>query len=178
MKVVASGEKRLQRVKNQLGIDREGRLRGRNRPKVLCIEWIDPLMAAGHWTPDIVEQAGGAAALGEAGTPSQYVSWGDAAAADPDVIAILPCGFSLAEARQSMSGHIERPEWQSLRAVGEGRVFLFDGSAYFNRPGPRLYRSTELMARVLHPDRTDGVCSSIEDWEVQPHGSPDSTENS
>ena len=178
MHVIASGERRLQRIMNQLGIDRTGTLQGRSRPSVLCIEWMDPPMAAGHWTPDIVEKAGGRNVLGREGEPSHYISWDEAAAADPDVLALMPCGYELAETRANLQTCVDHPAWQTVRAVQEDRVFLIDGSAYFNRPGPRLYRSIELMAAVLHPDRMNDMRSSIEDWELQPYRSPASAPRS
>jgi iron complex transport system substrate-binding protein len=106
------------------------------RPTVACIEWIDPLMAAGNWMPELVELAGGVNLFGEAGKHSPWMTWEQLVARDPDVILVLPCGFDM----------------DRSRAVGEGRVFLADGNQYFNRPGPRLAESLEILAEVLHPE--------------------------
>jgi iron complex transport system substrate-binding protein len=166
MQVVASGEKRLQRLMDRLGINREGKLRGAERPSVLCIEWIDPLMAAGHWMPDVVEKAGGTALLGRAGEPSHYISWPEVLEVDPDVIVFVPCGYDLKTTRDDLGRCSDRTGWNRLTAVREDRVYLLDGSAYFNRPGPRLYRSIELMAKVLHPDRVQTLEPPVRDWEL------------
>ena len=121
------------------------------RPTVACIEWIDPLMAAGNWMPELVELAGGANLFGEAGKHSPWMTWEQLVERDPDVIVVLPCGFDLPRTRQEMPALTARPEWPGLRAVRDGRVFLTDGNQYFNRPGPRLVESLEILAEVLHP---------------------------
>ena len=130
--------------------ERTGRLAP--RPSVACIEWIEPPMAAGHWMPELVTLAGGRALLGEAGAPSAWIALEALAAADPDVIVVLPCGFDLATTRRELPALSSREQWQGLRAVREGRVFLADGSALMNRPGPRLVESLEVLAEILHPE--------------------------
>lgn len=129
-------------------------------------------MTAGHWMPDVAEMAGGRAVLAEAGAPSQYVDWADLRAADPEVLAIIPCGFSLEETQRDLSYLTERDGWSELRAVRNGRTYLLDGSAYFNRPGPRLYRSIELLASALHPEALNAESLDIESWERQPYQAP------
>jgi iron complex transport system substrate-binding protein len=124
----------------------------RPRPSVACLEWIDPLMAAGNWMPELVTLAGGRPLLAEGGRLSPWISLGDLAASDPDVIVMLPCGFDLKRTRQEMSALTGRAGWQTLRAVREGRVHLTDGNAYFNRPGPRLVESLEILAEILQPE--------------------------
>jgi len=121
------------------------------RSTIACIEWIDPLMCAGNWVPELVELAGGRDVLGTAGQHSPYMTMDDLTAADPDVIAIMPCGFDIARAAEEMPVLANRPEWRALRAVREGRVYLTDGNQYFNRPGPRLVESAEILAELLHP---------------------------
>jgi iron complex transport system substrate-binding protein len=121
------------------------------RPTVACIEWIDPLMAAGNWMPELVELAGGVNLFGEAGKHSPWMTWEQLAARDPDVIVVLPCGFDMDRSRRDMPVLTSRPEWSRLRAVRDGRVFLADGNQYFNRPGPRLVESLEILAELLHP---------------------------
>ena len=122
------------------------------RPTVACVEWIDPLMAAGNWTPELVEMAGGANRFGEAGKHSPWMTWEQLVAADPEVIVVMPCGFDLARTRREMPALTGRPQWPRLRAARAGRVFLTDGNQYFNRPGPRLVESLEILAEVLHPE--------------------------
>ncbi|HVS38340.1 MAG TPA: cobalamin-binding protein [Gemmataceae bacterium] len=123
-----------------------------DRPTVACIEWIDPLMAAGNWMPELVERAGGVNLFGEAGKHSPWMTWDQLAERDPDVIVVLPCGFDIGRTRQEMPALTERPEWPRLRAVRDGRVFLTDGNQFFNRPGPRLVESLEILAELLHPE--------------------------
>jgi iron complex transport system substrate-binding protein len=127
------------------------RARGLGRPRVACIEWIEPLMAAGNWTPELLELAGATDVLGEAGAHAGPVAFGQLAAADPDVIWVTPCGFDLARTRAELGALVRHPEWPRLRAVRDGRVFLGDGSALFNRPGPRVAETLECLAEAMHP---------------------------
>ena len=122
-----------------------------NRPTVACIEWIDPLMAAGNWMPELVEMAGGVNLFGEAGKHSPWMSWDQLRERDPDLILILPCGFDIKRTRQELAALTERPGWSDLRAVRGRRVYLADGNQYFNRPGPRLADSLEILAEIFHP---------------------------
>lgn len=128
------------------------KLSQRQRPTVACIEWIDPLMAAGNWMPELVEMAGGVNLFGAAGKHSPWMTWEELRAKDPEVIVVLPCGFDIARSRQEMPALTQRPDWCELRAVRERRVYLADGNQYFNRPGPRLAESLEILAEILHPN--------------------------
>jgi iron complex transport system substrate-binding protein len=119
---------------------------------VVCIEWIEPPMAAGHWMPELVILAGGRALLGESAAPSRWISLEELLRADPDAIVVLPCGFDLETTRRELPALASRDEWRRLRAVREGRVFLADGRALMNRPGPRLVESLEVLAEILHPE--------------------------
>jgi iron complex transport system substrate-binding protein len=158
----------IERVAAALGIDAAGRdlaaaMRARidavaartaalpARPGVAAIEWIEPLMAAGNWVPELVALAGGENLFGRAGAHSPWMEWRDLVAADPDVILVLPCGFDIARGTREMAALTARPEWSSLRAVRRDRVFVLDGNQYFNRPGPRLADSLEILAELLHP---------------------------
>ena len=125
------------------------------RPSMACIEWIDPLMNAGNWMPELIEIAGGRNLFGEAGQHSRYFEPEQLAAADPDVITIMPCGFGIDRSRREMPALTSRPEWPQLSAVKNGRVFIADGNQYFNRPGPRLVESAEILAELLHADHFD-----------------------
>jgi iron complex transport system substrate-binding protein len=124
-----------------------------NRPTVACIEWIEPLMAAGNWVPELVELAGGTNVAGEAGKHSPWMNWETLRQHDPDIIIAMPCGFDLARTRAEMAALARQPEWPKLKAVKNKRVFLTDGNQYFNRPGPRLVESLEILTEIIHPDR-------------------------
>ncbi len=151
MRVLAAQELALGHLHDRLGLSRD--VNPASLPAVACIEWMEPLMTAGHWMPDVAAHAGGRAVLAEKGAPSRCITWEALREADPDVIAVMPCGFSLGEMIRDLHYLTERDGWNGLRAVRSGRVYLFDGNAYFNRPGPRLLRSIELLAATLHPDR-------------------------
>jgi len=121
------------------------------RPTVACLEWIDPLMAAGNWMPELVEMAGGLDLFGTAGKHAPWLTGPDLHARDPDVIVVLPCGFDIERSRRDMPALIRQHEWPRLRAVQNRRVYLADGNQYFNRPGPRLVESLEILTEILHP---------------------------
>lgn len=121
------------------------------RPTVACIEWIEPLMAAGNWMPELVAMAGGVNLFGEAGKHSPWMAWEQLVQKDPEVILVQPCGFDIKRSREEMSAMVRKPEWSQLRAMRSRRVYLADGNQYFNRPGPRLVESLEILAEVLHP---------------------------
>ena len=125
------------------------------RPRVAAIEWIEPLMSAGNWVPELVALAGGECVLGRPGEHSPWIGFVQLAAADPDVLALLPCGFDLARTRSELPALMDQPGWGELRAVREERVFLLEGNQYFNRPGPRLLESLEILAEILHPSAFD-----------------------
>ncbi len=124
-------------------------------PGVACIEWLDPLMAAGNWVPELVALAGGRSLFGAVGEHSPWLEWDAVRAADPDVIVAMPCGFDLARTRGGMAALERLPGWETLRAVRAGRVAVVDGHQYFNRPGPRLVESAEILAEILHPGAFD-----------------------
>lgn len=122
------------------------------RPTVACLEWFEPVMAAGNWVPELVELAGGRDVFGEPGQHSPWIAWEAVVQADPDVLVLMPCGFDLSRTRSEAAVLMARPEWSRLRAVRQGRVHVTDGNAYFNRPGPRLVESLEILAEILHPE--------------------------
>ena len=126
-----------------------------SRPSVGCIEWIDPLMYAGNWMAELVRIAGGRMAFGDRGAHAGELDFERLAAADPDVLVAMPCGFDIARTVQDMPTLAAHPTWRRLRAVRRGRVFATDGNHYFNRPGPRLVESAEILAELLHPDAFD-----------------------
>lgn len=122
------------------------------RPTVACIEWLDPLMAAGNWMPELVALAGGENLFGRPGEHSPQLPWEDFVASDPDVIVAHPCGFDIERTLAEISALETRPEWAGLAAVTGGRAFVADGNALFNRPGPRIVESLEVLAEILHPN--------------------------
>ncbi|NBV21329.1 MAG: cobalamin-binding protein [Proteobacteria bacterium] len=121
------------------------------RPAVACLEWLDPLMGAGNWVPELVELSGGTNLFGTAGQHTGRLRWEELRAANPDVIIALPCGFALQRTTAELRLLSEKDGWAELKAVRSGRVFACDGSAFFNRPGPRLVDSLEVLAQILHP---------------------------
>lgn len=123
----------------------------KNRPTIACVEWIEPLMVAGNWAPEMVDLAGGRDSLGVAGKHSAWIEWANLAGADADVIMLMPCGFDLERTRRESISLANRRGWRDLRAVKSKNVFITDGSHYFNRPGPRAVDSIEILAEVLHP---------------------------
>ena len=125
---------------------------GRPRPRLAFIEWIDPLMSGGHWMPVLIDIAGGINLFGAHGGQSPWISLDQITAADPDVILVAPCGYDLPKTREEIAVLDGNSEWQALRAVREGQLYLADGNAYFNRPGPRLVESAEILAEILHPE--------------------------
>lgn len=122
------------------------------KPTVACLEWLDPLMAAGNWMPELVEMAGGENLFGEAGRHSPWMNWEDLIQKDPDIILCLPCGWGIEKTRSEMPVLARRPEWNRLKAVKNNQVYLLDGNQYFNRPGPRLAESLEILAEIFHPE--------------------------
>lgn len=122
------------------------------RPTVACLEWIDPLMAAGNWVPELVELAGGHNLFGSTGKHSPWLSWEQLCQADPMIVIALPCGYGLAKTRAEMAVLRDRLEWRNLQAVRKRRVFVTDGNQFFNRPGPRLVESLEILAEIFHPE--------------------------
>lgn len=121
------------------------------RPRVATLEWLDPPMAGGNWMPELIALAGGENLFGDAGRHSPWLDWDRLVAADPDVILVLPCGFSLARALSEMPALTSRPCWNALSAVRGNHVYVLDGHRHFNRPGPRLVESLEILAEILHP---------------------------
>ena len=128
---------------------------GAPRQRVACIEWIDPLMGAGGWMPELITLAGGECLFAKAGDHAPWLEWDQLREADPDVIVITPCGFDIARSLREMAALASRPGWSELGAVRSGRVFVADGNQYFNRPGPRLVESLEILAQILHPGDLD-----------------------
>lgn len=126
----------------------------RDRPvvPVLTLEWVDPVFVGGHWVPEMVRIAGGRDVLGQAGHPSRQVTWQEVADSHPEVVIAMPCGFGVERSAEELSRAALPAEWSRLPAVRADRVFVVDGSSYFNRPGPRLIEGVEILASLLHPE--------------------------
>ena len=122
------------------------------KPTVLCIEWIEPIMVAANWVPELVVLAGGRNVLSVSGADSNFCSWDEIKQSNPDIIIMMPCGFGIKRTIEDIHYLQNRKGWQELKAVKENKVFVVDGNQYFNRPGPRLVDSAEILAEVIHPE--------------------------
>ena len=143
--LTAQMKSRLQKIQNQS--------QPLHNPSVLCLEWLDPLMSAGNWIPVLVQLAGGNPLAAKAGEHSPRLEWEKVSQLNPDIITITPCGYGIEQTLDELSALTDRNEWQSLRAVQNHQVFIADGDHYFNRPGPRLVDSTQILAEIIHPAR-------------------------
>jgi iron complex transport system substrate-binding protein len=133
--------------------DVRARVAGFDRPRVAAIEWIEPLMVAGNWIPELIDIAGGESLFATPGQHSPWLDYEALVAADPDVIVLMPCGFQIAQTIADLPPLTGRAGWRDLRAVREGRVYATDGHHFFNRPGPRLVESAEILAETIHDGR-------------------------
>jgi len=142
--LVAQCQNKMQTIFQQTKIQKQ-------KPTVACIEWIEPLMAAGNWMPTIVHQAGGINLFGQEGKHSPWMKWEELVHKNPDIILVLPCGFSIPKSISEMPILQEKVEWNQLRAVKNEQVYILDGNQYFNRPGPRLVESLEILSEIFYP---------------------------
>ena len=133
------------------------------KPRVTVLEWLDPLMAAGNWTPELVDYAGGENVFGEIGLHSPWLSWEELQAADPDIVVLSPCGYTIERTLQDVLILREHPAWQALKAVRNGRVYTIDGNSYLNRSGPRLIESAELLGQAIWGERL-GIEVEVNGW--------------
>lgn len=128
----------------------------RPRPRVVCLEWLDPLYIGGHWVPDMVARAGGRDMLGTPGGRSTKVTWEQVLEAEPDVLLLMPCSFSTERTLREAALVTARPGWDRLPAVQQGQVFAVDSASFFSRPSPRLVQGVALLAALFHPDLFGG----------------------
>lgn len=129
------------------------RVKGARRPRVLAIEWLEPPFVPGHWTPEMITLAGGVDLFGTPGRPSRQLTWDELGSADPDVLVIMPCGYGLSQSRADADRYAEQLHLVARRAIEAGRGYVVDGSAYFNRSGPRMATGVEILGAILHPER-------------------------
>ena len=151
--LIASGRARLGQVRSLA--DRAG-----HRPRVFCMEWMDPVYCCGHWVPEMVALAGGEDGLGRLGADSVRIPWDSVLEWAPEVLVVMPCGFGLAKAFDEAQRLLDYPGWADIPAVSSGRVYVVDANAYFARPGPRVVDGTELLAHLIHPQ--------VFDWAGEP----------
>lgn len=141
------------------------------RPRVTVLEWLDPLMGAGNWTPELVAYAGADHVFGETGMHSPWISWSELQESDPEILVLSPCGFSLARTLAELPLLQKHPAWQSLRAVKDERVYAIDGNYYLNRSGPRLVESAEILGHIIwgsHPPVVEEMAWTQISSEVYP----------
>jgi len=144
----AEGDRLLAALERRLEATRRS-VAGRPRPRVAALEWLDPPFVAGHWVPEMIGTAGGLDALARAGEPSRRTRWEEVAAADPDVVVAMPCGFDAEGSRAQVASLAGLPEWEALRAVRDAAVVAVDANGCFSRPGPRLVDGIEALAAAF-----------------------------
>jgi iron complex transport system substrate-binding protein len=127
------------------------------RPRVLHLEWVDPLMCGGHWVPEMVEMAGGSNCFGDKETGSFPLEWSAIVESQPEVIVLMPCGFDVKRGLQDLPLLSEKEGWESLPAVRSNRVYVIDAGAYTSRSGPRLVTALEILAEMIHPELFSGM---------------------
>ena len=145
-----AGEKLIASMQDRLAAI-AAKVAGRPRKRLAFIEWVDPPMSGGHWMPELIEIAGGTSIFGATGESSPWITWKEVAAANPDVILVAPCGYDIEVTRREVKPLARYAIWQELRAVRDHKVFLADGNAFFNRPGPRLVRAPRSSPRSCTP---------------------------
>ena len=151
-KLVASLQKRIDVVRRSSIM-----MKVKRRPKVLCVEWIDPLFTAGHWVPQMVEYAGGINGLSSAGEPSRRMDIDEAVQLDPDIIVVMPCGFDIEQTLNELPALARKQKWKSLQAVKNGNVYAVNANAYFSKPGPRTVVGLEIISKILHPETSQHI---------------------
>ena len=151
LNVSEAGRSLLEELQERTDIIRHKLKFVENKPTVACVEWLEPLMVSGNWVPEMVAIAGGTAILAERGKHSPYTTWEQIAIADPDVIVVIPCGFAIERTLKEMELLLQQPGFSDLKAVKNNRLYIADGNQYFNRPGPRIVDSIEILAEIINP---------------------------
>ena len=124
----------------------------RSRPSIAAIEWIDPLMAAGNWVPQLIKFAGGKNLFGEVGKHSPWMKYNDLVDQNPEIIIVMPCGYNIKKSLIEIKTLESKKGWGSIKAVRNGNVYITDGNQFFNRPGPRIIESLEILLEIIHSD--------------------------
>jgi iron complex transport system substrate-binding protein len=151
LNAVDAGHELLEELQERVDIIRHKLRFIEKKPTVACIEWLDPLMTSGNWVPELVTIAGGTPVLSEAGKHSPYVDWKDLRDQDPEVIVVMACGFSVERTLKEISTLLQLVGFADLQAVKNKRFYIADGNQYFNRPGPRIVDSIEILAEIINP---------------------------
>ena len=148
--LVAELKNRIHKITSMCRQAREPEASNKIEARIACVEWIDPLMSAGNWMPELIALAGGRSLFGETGKHSPWMTWEELIAADPDILFVSPCGFDIKRTLEEMHVLEKNPAWKKLKAVRDNRVVIADGNQHFHRPGPRLVESLEILAEIFH----------------------------
>ena len=140
---------RIEKIRSKLGDERD-------RPRVFCLEWLDPPYVAGHWVPEMVEIAGGDCGIGRPGEPSFKVTWDDIVEFAPQMLFIMPCGYDIEKTLKEIDTLSSNDGWFALPATNRGEIYLMDANSYFSRPGPRVVDGLEILAKTIHPEAMKG----------------------
>lgn len=151
LNVVDASNELLEGLYERVDIIRHKLKFNESKPTVACIEWLEPLMLSGNWVPDLVSAAGGISILTQTGKHSPYVNWEDIRLKNPDVLIVMPCGFPIDRTLKEIDILLQLPGFSEMKAVKNNRVYIADGNQYFNRPGPRIVDSIEILAEIIHP---------------------------
>jgi iron complex transport system substrate-binding protein len=151
LNVESAGNTLIEDLEERVDIIRHKLKYVESRPTVACIEWLEPLMVSGNWIPELVSIAGGSSVLAEAGKHSPFVQWDEIQEKNPDVIVVMPCGFSIERTIREIDLLLNLPGFAAMQAIKNNRFYIADGNQYFNRPGPRIVDSVEILAEIIHP---------------------------
>ena len=152
----AQAEKLIAKLRKRIARVRQAAEHAEEHPRVLALEWLEPLFIAGHWVPEMIELAGGES-LSLPGEPSYELDWNDIEHFDPEILVLMPCGFTPQHTMQESDLLVSYENWEELRAVKNEQVYIVHGSFYFNRPGPRIVIGLEILARLIHPEIFRGL---------------------
>ena len=151
LNVERAGTELIEDLENRVDIIRHKLKYIQDKPTVACIEWLNPIMISGNWIPGLVEIAGGKPVLAETGKSSHYVKWEDILLQNPDILIMMPCGFSIERTLGELQQLLDNPGFNELKAVRNNQLYIADGKQYFNRPGPRIVDSAEILAEIINP---------------------------
>ncbi|SDG89950.1 cobalamin-binding protein [Mucilaginibacter sp. P25] len=151
LNVPAAGAELLESLQERVDIIKHKLKFIDSKPTVACIEWLEPVMISGNWVPGLVNIAGGTPVLAQDGKHSPYIEWDEILQQDPEIIVVMPCGFSIERTMREINLLLDRPGFASLKAVKSDRFYIVDGNQYFNRPGPRIVDSIEILAEIIRP---------------------------